>query len=139
MLYVSIFYLNQPYYYYDSNPDYHHISLDHSLIPMRIDYQSILEVTKQETEETNYQGTKTEEQIRSKNYYNSKALELVNEQNLVLGLIQENSIENSVQNCLSYILKPYGLCYYYFQPTLNNHVFALRSTCVKQAYMILSF
>jgi len=27
-----------------------------------------------------------------------------------IGLTQENSIENSVQNCLSYILKPYGLC-----------------------------
>jgi len=26
-----------------------------------------------------------------------------------IGLTQENSIENSVQDCLSYILKPYGL------------------------------
>ena len=27
-----------------------------------------------------------------------------------IGLTQENSIENSVQNGLPYILKPYGLC-----------------------------
>ena len=27
-----------------------------------------------------------------------------------IGLIQENSIENSVQNYLPYILKAYGLC-----------------------------
>ena len=27
---------------------------------------------------------------------------------------QENLIENSVLNCLSYILNPYSLCYYYF-------------------------
>ena len=26
-------------------------------------------------------------------------------------LIQENSIENSVQDCLSYILRPHGPCY----------------------------
>ena len=38
-------------------------------------------------------------------YYNSKTLKLVNKRNLVLGLTQENSIENSVQNCLPYILK----------------------------------
>jgi len=36
--------------------------------------------------------------------YNSKTLEWVNKKNLVLGLTQENSIENSVQNCLPYIL-----------------------------------
>ena len=29
-------------------------------------------------------------------------------------LTQENLIENSVQDCLPYILKPYSLCYYYF-------------------------
>ena len=34
--------------------------------------------------------------------------------NLELGWLQENLIENSVQDCLSYILKPYSLCYYYF-------------------------
>jgi len=27
-----------------------------------------------------------------------------------IGFIQENSTENSVQDCLSYILKAYGLC-----------------------------
>ena len=27
-----------------------------------------------------------------------------------IGLIQENLIENSVQDCLPYILKPYGPC-----------------------------
>ena len=35
--------------------------------------------------------------------YNSKTLELVKEKNLVLKLTQENSIENSVQDCLPYI------------------------------------
>ena len=28
-----------------------------------------------------------------------------------IGLIQENSIENSIQDCLSYILPPHSLCY----------------------------
>jgi len=42
--------------------------------------------------------------------YNSKTLELVNKKNLVLGLTQENLIENSVQNCLPYIQIPNGLC-----------------------------
>ena len=28
-----------------------------------------------------------------------------------IGFTQENSIENSVQDCLPYILKPHGLCY----------------------------
>jgi len=37
-------------------------------------------------------------------------LELIREGNLVLELTQENSIKNSVQDCLSYILKAYGLC-----------------------------
>ena len=62
--------------------------------------------------------------------YDSKTLELINEQNLILGLTQENSIENSVQNCLSYILKPHGLYNYYFS---LSYVFALRSTCVTHA------
>jgi len=35
--------------------------------------------------------------------YNSKTLEWVNKKNLVLGLTQENLIENSVQNHLLYI------------------------------------
>ena len=43
-------------------------------------------------------------------YYNSKTLELVNKKNLVLGLTQENLIENSVQDSLSYILNPHSLC-----------------------------
>ena len=29
-----------------------------------------------------------------------------------IGFTQENSIENSVQDCLPYILKPHGLCNY---------------------------
>ena len=37
-------------------------------------------------------------------------LGLIREGNLVLGLTQENSIENSVQDCLLYILKVHGLC-----------------------------
>jgi len=28
-----------------------------------------------------------------------------------IGLTQENSIKNSVQDCLPYILQPHGLCY----------------------------
>ena len=43
-------------------------------------------------------------------YYNFKTLELVKKVNLVLGLIQENSIKNSVKDCLSYILIPNGPC-----------------------------
>jgi len=42
--------------------------------------------------------------------YNSKILELVNKKNLVLGLTQENSIKNTIQDCLPYILIPNGLC-----------------------------
>ena len=45
--------------------------------------------------------------------YNSKTLEWVNTKNLVLELTQENSIENFIQDCLPYILKLNGLCYYY--------------------------
>jgi len=44
--------------------------------------------------------------------YDSVTLGLIKEKNLVLGLTQENSIENSIQDCLPYILKPHGLCYY---------------------------
>ena len=36
--------------------------------------------------------------------YNSMTLELIKERNHILELIQENSIENSVQDYLSYIL-----------------------------------
>jgi len=43
--------------------------------------------------------------------YKLRTLELVKRKNLVLGLTQENSMENSVQDCLSYILKPHGLYY----------------------------
>ena len=35
-------------------------------------------------------------------------LGLIKEKNLVLGLIQENSIEDSIQDCLSYIPKSHG-------------------------------
>ena len=31
-----------------------------------------------------------------------------------IGFTQENLIENSVLDCLPYILNPYSLCYYYF-------------------------
>ena len=31
-----------------------------------------------------------------------------------IGLTQENSIENSIQDCLSYILNLHGLYYYFF-------------------------
>ena len=46
-------------------------------------------------------------------YYNLKTLELNYKRNLVLGLTQENLIENSVQDCLPYILN-YHSSYYYF-------------------------
>ena len=42
--------------------------------------------------------------------YNSKILKWVNMKNLILGLIQENSIENSVQNCLPFIPKLHSTC-----------------------------
>ena len=42
--------------------------------------------------------------------YKLKILELIKRKNLVLGLTQENSIENSVQDSLPYILKPHSLC-----------------------------
>jgi len=41
---------------------------------------------------------------------NLRPLELVNKKNLILELTQENSIENSVQDSLPYILNPHGLC-----------------------------
>jgi len=67
-------------------------------------------------------------------YYNLKILEWISKKNLILELIQENSIKNSVQNCLSYIPKTNGL---YFTtlayPTLNDYVFVLRSTYVQYA------
>ena len=65
---MSISYFNQPYYYYNSNSDYHYISLDYSSISVETDYQNILEVIGQEIEETSYKETKTKEQIRSKNH-----------------------------------------------------------------------
>ena len=41
--------------------------------------------------------------LLSNNYYDFKILEWIKKRNLLLGLIQENSIENLVQNCLLYI------------------------------------
>ena len=46
-------------------------------------------------------------------YYNSKTLEQVNGKNLILRLTQKNSIENSIQDCLPYILNYHGSCYYF--------------------------
>ena len=42
--------------------------------------------------------------------YKFKTLELVKKVNLVLGLTQENLIENSIQDCLPYIQIPNGSC-----------------------------
>jgi len=42
--------------------------------------------------------------------YKLKTLELIKRKNLVLGLIQENSTENSVQDCLLYMLIPNSPC-----------------------------
>ena len=44
-------------------------------------------------------------------YYKLKTLELVKKINLVLELIQENLIENSVQDCLHYIPETDSLCH----------------------------
>ena len=43
-------------------------------------------------------------------YYKFKTLELVKKVNLVLGLTQENSIENSIQNHLPYISRTHSPC-----------------------------
>jgi len=64
---MLISYLNRLYHHYNSNLGYHYISLDHSFIPVETDYQRTPKVTKQETKETNYKGTKTEDQTGSKN------------------------------------------------------------------------
>jgi len=48
-------------------------------------------------------------QYKLLNCYNSIILELIKERNLVLRLIQENLIENSVQDGLPYILITHGL------------------------------
>jgi len=42
--------------------------------------------------------------------YKLKILELIKRNEPYIRLIQENSIENSVQNNLLYILKPHSLC-----------------------------
>jgi len=44
-------------------------------------------------------------------------LGLIKEENLVLELTQENSIENSVQDCLPYILNHHSMCYYFSKIT----------------------
>ena len=44
------------------------------------------------------------------NCYKLKILGLIKRKNLVLGLTQENLIENSVQDSLPYILNSHGLC-----------------------------
>ena len=58
----------------------------------------------------NMEGAYEEDKVVWVLCYKLKTLEWVNEKNLVLGLTQENSIENSVQNCLPYILKPNCPC-----------------------------
>ena len=45
--------------------------------------------------------------------YNLMTLGLIKEKNLVLGLIQENSIESFIQDCLPYILDYHVPCYYF--------------------------
>jgi len=40
----------------------------------------------------------------------SQDLRVGQEKESCIGFIQENSIENSVQDCLPYIIKLYGLC-----------------------------
>jgi len=43
--------------------------------------------------------------------YKLRILELIKRKNLVLGLTQESLIENSLQDCLPFILKAHGPCY----------------------------
>ena len=57
-------------------------------------------------------------------------LGLIKERNLILVLTQKNLIENSVQDCLPLYTKTPWSVLLYFQPTLNDHVFFLRSTCI---------
>ena len=44
----------------------------------------------------------------------TQELSVGQEEESCIRLTQENSIENSVQDCLPYILNYHGLCYYYF-------------------------
>ena len=55
-----------------------------------------------------------EELALSLNLLQSQDLRIGQEKETCISLTQENSMENSVQNCLLYILKPHSLCYYYF-------------------------
>jgi len=50
--------------------------------------------------------------------YDLKILELIYKRNLILGLTQENSIGNFVQDCLPYILNYYDLYYHYYVSSL---------------------
>ena len=61
------------------------------------------------------QENSIEFQVQSIYCYDLKFLKLDNKtKTCIRVLIQENSIENSVPDCLPYILNPHGLCYYYF-------------------------
>ena len=46
----------------------------------------------------------------------SQDLRVGQEKEPCIGFTQENSIENSVQECLSYLLNDDGLCYYFSSP-----------------------
>ena len=50
--------------------------------------------------------------------YNLKILGLIYKRNLILGLTQENSIGNFVQDCLPYILNYYDMFYHYYVSSL---------------------
>jgi len=67
-----------------------------------------------------------------------RSLELINEYNLVLELIYENSIESFVQDCLSYILKPNSSCSTTLAYLKWPYVFLKANICCIY-YMILSF
>jgi len=61
------------------------------------------------------QENSIEFQVQSIYCYDLKFLKLDNKtKTCIRVLIQENSIENSVLDCLPYILNSHGLCYYYF-------------------------
>ena len=75
------------------------------------------------------------------NYYKLKLLELDKRKNLVLGLIQENLIESSIQDCLPYILIPNGLCKLFLaypkQPCVCLKVNMYSIHCMTSSFHIL--
>ena len=70
--------------------------------------------------------------------YELKILELVKRKNLILGLIQENLIENFIQDSLPYILNPHGLCQllltYPKQPCISLKINICYTYCMTSSF-----